>query len=204
MLWNCVISLLFANIVKLFEVTIPSVTQKSPLECHDTHVVTRPGWCLGRRTEQVRTDLHVVLCWQGRVAPKILVSSSGTSFVFSSVPCYRECRSSAVQMCSLCCSGLVGWFVNGKYNKGLSPPQVLRLLFKSGYCSLENWVLMLSWSQKYSLTFTWHCINQCLVGLPLACGRQGEDWCGVWLQGLRDVGASSSSSEVMATWFLEH
>lgn len=100
MLWNCIIILLFANIVKLLEVTIPFFTQKKGLQAHSLH--TRVSWQLCRNKAWVvfreesrageNRDLYTVPCWQGKGSTKDTnKNSSGTPFVFSSVPCYKEC-----------------------------------------------------------------------------------------------------------------
>ena len=100
MLRNCIIILLFANIVKFIEVTIPSLTQKKGLQAHSLH--TRVSWqpCRNKAwvvfREENRAgengDLYPVPCWQWKGSTKDTnKNSSGTPFVFSSVPCYKEC-----------------------------------------------------------------------------------------------------------------
>lgn len=170
MLWNCIIILLFANIVKLTEVTIPSLTQKKGLQAHSLHtrVSRQPcrnkAWVVfGENRAGENGDLGTVPCWQGKGSTKDTNrNSSGTPFLFSSVPCYKECIF-CLTADPLLFSAALGGFCSGfvffklQIQQGTVSNPAFGAVVQSGYCSLKNWVLMLSWSPRYSLTFNWHC-----------------------------------------------
>lgn len=122
-------------------------------------------------------------------------NSSGTPFVYSSVPCYLQGmhfllphgRSSVVLMCSLCCSFFVDLFffiANMTTNPTLGANARSSFPDKLG----SDGVMKPEVQSDLQLTLQ----NQCLVVLPLSRGRRGVDQCVEhWLQGLRSAGGCS-------------